>query len=161
MEAVDLQEDRVGFGDVRQHSCALGFTQDSRPGAFSAVPSGLVSVAKVHPGLTSWATLSRPLRRAQGRLYGTVPTHSDSWLVFSQCCPNRLMEKKLIWTSLTLNRPWRTEFGNRQVLTQPPQPVRKWLQIGPAPATEGTLFKKCLARTTRLERPKRLDAVTT
>jgi hypothetical protein len=39
---------RIGlaFGDVRQHSCALGFTQDSRPGAFSAVPSGLVSVAK-------------------------------------------------------------------------------------------------------------------
>ena len=39
---------RIGlaFGDVRQHLCALGFTQDCRPGAFSAVPSGLVSVAK-------------------------------------------------------------------------------------------------------------------
>jgi hypothetical protein len=30
-----------------------------RPGAFSVVPAGLVSW-NVHPGLTSWATLSRP-----------------------------------------------------------------------------------------------------
>jgi hypothetical protein len=36
------------------------FTQDSRPGAFSVVPAGLVSVALYTPGLTSWATFNRP-----------------------------------------------------------------------------------------------------
>jgi hypothetical protein len=34
--------------------------QDWRPGTFSVVPAGLVSVGNVDPGLTSWATLSRP-----------------------------------------------------------------------------------------------------
>ena len=46
MEAVISKRIGLAFGDVRQHSCALGFTQDSGPGAFSAVPAGLVSVAK-------------------------------------------------------------------------------------------------------------------
>jgi hypothetical protein len=35
-------------------------TQDSRPGTFSVVPCGTGLVGNVDPGLTSWATLSRP-----------------------------------------------------------------------------------------------------
>src|ERR1700721_2725234 len=41
-------------------SALLKCTQDWRPGTFSAVPSGLFLVCHLYPGLTSWATLSRP-----------------------------------------------------------------------------------------------------
>jgi hypothetical protein len=40
-----------------------------RPGAFSAVPTGLVTLCLGFPGLTSWATLSRP--------FGTGPDTPD------------------------------------------------------------------------------------
>jgi hypothetical protein len=35
-------------------------TQDSRPGTFSVVPCGTSHTFYLNPGLTSWATLSRP-----------------------------------------------------------------------------------------------------
>jgi hypothetical protein len=37
-----------------------GGTPGLRPGAFSAVPAGLGRFSNLYPGLTSWATLSRP-----------------------------------------------------------------------------------------------------
>jgi hypothetical protein len=44
MNRVGFKENRLGLDDRQYHSRAVQFTQDSRPGAFSAVPSGLVSV---------------------------------------------------------------------------------------------------------------------
>jgi hypothetical protein len=57
------------------------FTQDLRPGAFSAVPAGLVSVGIVHPGLRPGLLSAVPS--------GLVPIHPDSCFVFSECCPNQ------------------------------------------------------------------------
>ncbi len=54
-----------------------------RPGIFSAVPDGTVPGAHVYPGLTSWATFSRPLRQAQGRLCGTVS--QQEWMDPVEC----------------------------------------------------------------------------
>jgi hypothetical protein len=67
----------------RGKMCALGLrekTQDWRPGQFSAVPSGLVRAARSYPGLTSWATLSRPFGTGPCR----DPTHSTHVLGYSQ-----------------------------------------------------------------------------
>src|SRR5580658_4149539 len=38
----------------------VGGTPGLHPGAFSAVPAGLGRFSNIYPGLTSWATLSRP-----------------------------------------------------------------------------------------------------
>src|ERR1700678_1499194 len=49
----------------------VGGTQDCILGHFSAVPTGLDRFSNLYPGLTSWATLSRP--------YGTqFGSHADT-----------------------------------------------------------------------------------
>jgi hypothetical protein len=58
-----------GYGREFEFSCERA--QDGCPGIFSAVPGGTVHGSHGDPGLTSWAILNRPLRQAQGRLFGT------------------------------------------------------------------------------------------
>jgi hypothetical protein len=62
------------------------------PGTFSAVPSGLVRDVKTYPGLTSWATLSRPCgtelwtdRFSRNLL---SPTYSRSFTARLKPCPS-------------------------------------------------------------------------
>jgi hypothetical protein len=61
------------------------FTQDCRPGAFSAVPAGLVVVGMYtqdsRPGLFSAVPP------------GLIAIRLDSGSVFSECCPDQLIEK--------------------------------------------------------------------
>jgi hypothetical protein len=60
-------------------------TQDLRPGTFSVVPHGTARASLLNPGLTSWATLSRP--------YGTDRDLPDSSFVFNYYYPNRSSRK--------------------------------------------------------------------
>jgi hypothetical protein len=58
-------------------------TQDLRPGTFSVVPYGTSRASLLNPGLTSWATLSRP----SGTQFGERSSHSDTLApeVFLSC----------------------------------------------------------------------------
>src|ERR1700691_729131 len=67
MEPGESQRDRVGFLVVAcQHSRAVQVHPGLHPGIFSAVPAGLVRDVKCYPGLTSWATISRPYGTGSG-----------------------------------------------------------------------------------------------
>src|ERR1700733_4637300 len=52
----------------------VGGTPGLHPGAFPAVPAGLGRFSNLYPGLTSWATLSRPY----GTRFGEVSSHTPS-----------------------------------------------------------------------------------
>src|ERR1700734_1291555 len=51
----------------------VGGTPGLHPGAFSAVPAGLGRFSNLYPGLTSWATLSRPCGTHLERVVLTHP----------------------------------------------------------------------------------------
>jgi hypothetical protein len=78
IESRKILRDQTNPGPT-SFSCAWGGCPGLRPGIFSAVPfdkltagsGGTVPGFHVYPGLTSWATLGRPVRQAQGRLFGT------------------------------------------------------------------------------------------
>ena len=58
-------------------------TPELHPGAFSAVPAGLIVRSYLNPGLTSWATLSRPCGTQLARV---VLTQDSLGLGFSVAC---------------------------------------------------------------------------
>ena len=69
-------------------------TPGFHPGEFSAVPAGLLRLSNLSPGLTSWATLSRPY----GTQFGEGSSHADclstAWL--RSCCILRAVH----WTAI-------------------------------------------------------------
>ena len=66
------------------------WAQDSRPGLFSAVPSGLIVFSGGYPGLASWATFGRPFGTCQ--LHGKVS--QDFALGYSSPSPSASLSRK-------------------------------------------------------------------
>src|ERR1700761_1724787 len=66
----------------------VGGTPGLHPGAFSAVPAGLGRFSNLYPGLTSWATLSRPYGTHLERVVLTHPLKpSLLWLLTARLKP--------------------------------------------------------------------------
>src|SRR5277367_3446929 len=69
------QDAILGYFYLRMdYSRFAAATQDLRPGTFSVVPYGTSRASLLNPGLTSWATLSRPC----GTQFGEPSSHADA-----------------------------------------------------------------------------------
>jgi hypothetical protein len=67
-------------------------TQDLRPGSFSVVPSGLVTLFEPNPGLASWDTLSRPSGTQFGQEFSGKPFNPGGGArpeMASECYPHQ------------------------------------------------------------------------
>jgi hypothetical protein len=91
-----------GLNGAPRHSFAVR----AHPGLTSwdilSRPCGTRLGEFVYPGLTSWATLSRP--------YGTDRDLPGELICFQPVGYKSGASKKLIWTGLTLSRPFGTVF---------------------------------------------------